>query len=389
MTALRKNVRTIATVLALSHTLGCSPVRKPPTSSPRPLVVKKVEDLGDFTTNAWSYGRDAGNSVRFGSQILWVFGDTFTWTDMHCATAAISHVDTPNKLNEPVDTWFGSLPFYEYSLQEETYNRNRDAPACCRENAGCPSDNPYCRCPDRAKCWTRIALWPGDLIAINDNVAFNLYEKVHVASAPYDFAHLGTGIAVVRRGQTKALRPIGTTNEPLLLFGPDDPNFLKAVLVEDASDVHIYLYASTNRRQCEVDILLARVPLAEALDRSAYRFWDGVDWSAELSAAAPILDSVHAGLGTVVWNDHLQSYLSSFSDICSGGTELVLRTAPQPQGPWSNPTLVDLKPFGATKDAYAGQIHASLSRGRELFFTFYQPEELGIGRIRLGRIILD
>ncbi len=360
-----------------------------PTGEARPLRVAQVEDLGDFSTNAWSYGRDAGNSVRLGSEILWVFGDTFTWTDMHSATAAISHVDTPSQLNEPIDTWFGSLPFYAFSAEEESYNRDREPPECCTENDKCNPEHPYCTCPEPVDCWTRIALWPGDLIAIDDELAVHLYEKVHVGSAAYDFAHLGTGVAIVQRGTTTATRVLTADGEPQLIFGPDEPNFLKALAVEEGGSINAYLYASTNRQYCDVDIVLARVALSEIFDRSAYRFWHGSGWSKHLSDAAPILAAVRGGLGTVVWSDYLGSYLASFSDICSGGTHLVLRTAPRPEGPWSEPTPVDLRPFGATKDAYAGQVHAALASGRELVFTYYQPEKLGIGRVRLGRITLD
>jgi hypothetical protein len=231
-------------------------------------------------------------------------------------------------------------------------------------------------------------LWPGDLVATDDTHALHLYEKVRVGSAPYDFEHLGTGIAVVRKGETTALRVYDDDGEPLLLFGPDEPNFLRAVEVTDGSEIFIYLYAVTNRQECAVDIMLARVELASALDRGSYEFWNGSGWSNSLEQAAPVLRQIAGGLGSVTWNDYLGQYVSGFNDFCADDGSLVLRTAPRPEGPWSDPVNADLSAFGRGEGAYAGQIHSSLGTGRELVFTFYQQIASGIGRLRVGRLRL-
>jgi hypothetical protein len=364
---------------------GCHAIRP---AAPRELAVERVEFIGDFTTNAWSYGRDAGNSIRMGNDVLWVFGDTFTWADMHCATAAWSTVDQPTQLTEPVDTWFGSVPFYAFSPQEAAYNESRDPPECCGLHAQCDRDHPYCRCAAGTDCTTRIALWPGDLLAVGEDRAVQLYEKVQIGSAPYDFQHLGTGIATVGRGDTAAQRPLDPSGAPLLLFAENEPNFLRAVRVEEDSQSNAYLYAVANRQGCRVDILLARVDLGEVFDRDAYRFWTGEGWSPSLEDAVPVLRQILGGIGSVTWNDHLGGFLSAFNDICTGGSELILRTAPRPEGPWSEPFAIDLTSLGATADAYAGQIHSALGSGRELVFTFYQPDPVEIGRVRLGRLYL-
>ncbi len=364
---------------------GCHALRP---STPPPLAVERVEVMPNFTTNALVYGRDAGNSIRMGDDILWVFGDTFTWTGMPCATAAWSSATTPNELYEPVDSDFSSYQFYQLTPEEAAYNDSRDPPLCCSVQRACDSTDRYCWCPSSTDCTTRIALWPGDLIPTDDQHALHLYEKVRIGSAPYDFQHLGTGLAIVRHGETRAHRVLGPEGAPLMLFGPDEPNFLRAVEVEDGSRVRIYLFAVTNREECNVDILLSRVDLATALDRDTYEYWNGDGWSDSLDQAVPILHQVVGGLGSVTWNDHLQQFLSAFNDICTGGDSLVLRTSPRPEGPWSQPTFVDLAPFGAAEGAYAGQIHTSLESGQDVIFTFYQPLALGVGRLRMGRLHL-
>ena len=91
---------------------------------------------------------------------------------------------------------------------------------------------------------------------------------------------------------------------------------------------------------------------------------------------------------SVTWNDHLRQYLSAFNDFCAGSTSLVLRTAPRPEGPWSEPVNADLTAFGPGEGAYAGQIHGSLGSGREPIFTYYQQISNGIGKLRMGRLRL-
>jgi hypothetical protein len=376
----------VAAVAVAAAGWGCQALR--PAAPPPPLAVERVELMADFTTNAFAYGRDAGNSIRMGSAILWVFGDTFTWTGLPSATAAWSSEEAPNELHEPVDTWFGSLQFYPFTAAETEFNETRDPPDCCRMSQGCSAGNLYCACPAGTDCATRIALWPGDLLPVDEDTAVQPYEKVWIGSASYDFDHLGTGVAFVERGATTARRARGADGEPLLLFGPDEPNFLRAVLVEEDSRRRAYLYAVDNRHGCGVDILVARVEMAAFLDRGAYQFWSGNGWSDSLADAVPVLRQIVGGLGSVTWNDHLQRYLSAFNDICSGGGSLALRTAPRPEGPWSEAIAVDISALGATPSSYAGQIHSSLGTGSTPVFTFYQPLELGVGRVRMGRLHL-
>lgn len=386
----RLSVRVLVAIVAAVAVGGCHALRFGAPPQPRELVVERVELLPDFTTNAFAYGRDAGNSIRMGDEILWVFGDTFTWTGLPCATGAWSSVDTPHQVYEPVDTWFGSFDYYPFSEAEAEFNETRDPPECCTQNDTCKLGDLYCQCPEGTDCATRIALWPGDLLAIDEDTAVQVYEKVLVSSASYDFRHLGTGVAYIERGDTTASRPIGPDGEPLLLFAPDEPNFLRAVAVREGSTTRAYLFAVANRNECNVDILVARVDLADFAQRSAYEFWTGDGWSSSLADAKPALQQIPGGLGSVTWNDHLQGYLSAFNDLCSGGGQLVLRTAPRPEGPWSEVVAADISALGASDGSYAGQIHSSLGSGRYPVFTFYQtlPIEQGIGRVRMGRLHL-
>ena len=355
----------------------------------RGLRVARVEALPDFHTAAWEFGRDAGNSVRMGSEILWIFGDTFTWSGLRCATAAWSSADNPTRLREAFDEWYAPLQFYEFSIDEEAFNiAHAEVPPCCGQRDACPAGETYCHCPARTDCWTRIAIWPGDTININDVIGLNYYEKVQVGAAPLDYRHLGTGIAIARRGSTQSLRP-SNRGLPLLIFQDDEPNFLRATTALHEGKTHIYLFASTNRVGCKVDVLVARVPLHRALRRDAYRFWNGADWVRDLGAARPILAGIGGGLGSVAWNEYLGAYVSAVNDICVGGNIVLMRTAPRPEGPWSEATEVDLSSLGVRPDAYAAQIHPALGNGRDMVISYYQPLRDIEGSVHLARITFE
>jgi hypothetical protein len=354
------------------------------------LQIVRVEPIGTFSTNAPGWGRDAGFSALVGSSIVWMFGDTFLPGDrMRSATAAWSSPSRPSALREAVDE--DGLPFQLYPLsraEEEFARAHATPPACCKEGGGCPPGELYCRCPLETDCWVRYALWPGSVITVGAREAINFYESVIAGVAPYDFRHVGTGLARIEAGSTVATRLTNDDGEPLLLFAEPEPNFLRAVRTAREGADFIYVYANANRAGCGVDVLLARVRPEDAARRDAYRFWAGGYWVDTLALAVPILDDVPGGLGQVVWNDHLQRYLSAFSDVCTGGAQLHVRSAPRPEGPWGAATNVDLSPLGATDESYAGMLHEALGTGRTVTLTFYRPEADGTGKLHLARLVL-
>lgn len=346
-----------------------------------------VEPLGTFTTNAPGWGRDAGFSARLGDSILWIFGDTFLPGDrMRSATAAWSKPSKPAALHEAVDGEGLPYQFYTLTPKEEQFAREHASPPPCCKAAGCPDGKLYCQCALGTDCSSRYALWPGSVIEVAPGKAINFYESEIAGVGPYDFRHVGTGLARIEKGKNVATRLMNDAGEPLFVFVGAEPNFLRAVRSQREGADFIYVYANAGRALCAVDVLVGRVPPEDVARRDAYRFWAGGYWVDTLSLAAPLLDDAAGGLGQVVWNDHLKLYLSAFSDICTGGSKLHVRSAPRPEGPWSPPAIVDLAPYGATHESYAGMLHEALGTGRAMTLTFYRHEPDGTGELRLVRI---
>lgn len=82
---------------------------------------------------------------------------------------------------------------------------------------------------------------------------------------------------------------------------------------------------------------LARVRPNELLDGSAWRYWDGEDWSPRESDAVQVVGPPIGEL-SVAWNPHHQRWLMLYLDLSRGG--VVMRTADELTGPWSRARLV-------------------------------------------------
>lgn len=375
---------------------GCSTFAPttPRRNAPFVPTIAAVEPLPDFTTNAVGQGRDAGNSALIGDRVIWLFGDTFVGDDeLLCATAAWSLPARPTELSEDVDEAGRPYQLYPFSSEEAAFNlTHAEPPPCCRLHTACPLRDPYCRCPPSVDCAQRIALWPGDLVVRGPDRAIGLYEKVLAGVAPYDFTHLGTGLAELRADGTVARRLTGPDGLPLMLFDRDQPNFLNAVVASVDGAPHVFAYALRRRHSCLVDVLVARAPAAAMERRDAWRFHDGSGWSGDLQHARPILSKIEGGLGSVAWNEYLGAYISGTSSICTGGTRFLVRTAPKPEGPWSEPAVIDLAPLGAGPDAYAGLIHPALGDRRRIVISFYAPRvenDEVVGSVHLARVTFE
>lgn len=123
---------------------------------------------------------------------------------------------------------------------------------------------------------------------------------------------------------------------------------------------------------------LARVRPEDVEHRDRYTYYDGAGWSDGVADATPLFDGPPNEL-SVSHNAHLGSYLCVHS-MGLGGRQ-VMRTAPQPWGPWSEPTTFwTYEPAPDKKYpviAYAAKEHPELARdgGRVVYVTFIEHEE--------------
>jgi serine/threonine protein kinase len=182
----------------------------------------------------------------------------------------------------------------------------------------------------------------------------------------------GASLAVCSRAADECVRPVvqpGTEN-PTLLFEADEPAWGSAALV--AGD-QMYAYAC-ECPEIECSCLLARVPLGDALDRSAWRFFTAEGrWSSEWREAGPVLEGpIRDGVLSVHWNAYLGKYLATSSKTLDARVDI--RVADRPEGPWSDPVVrvdtVFSKPGWFW--TFSGLCHPEFSRegGRIEYLTF-------------------
>lgn len=130
-------------------------------------------------------------------------------------------------------------------------------------------------------------------------------------------------------------------------------------------DDFVYMFGTENGRFGPIHI--ARVPQDQILEKESYTYWDGGAWVTDDLAAAPIVPAPTTEL-SVQYNDYLDKWMLMYStDSAEPGVfDLVYRLADEPQGPWSDATVV------ATSLDYPGLYAPFLhpwNSGPEVHFT--------------------
>lgn len=318
-------------------------------------VVASATELGPIGAPPNVTARDAGISARVGDRVFWLFADTIfnpasvDGTNGRSSTAAYAPLGSPLATTEPTDARGAPAQAVPFTADEAAYNA--------------------------ANAPTRVALWPGGILPTPTGaLAFN--HKLIVRPGLFDYEHRGVEMAEFGAGETVGTRA-GT------LFTPAEPLFLSPLV----SDGYVYLYGLV-----VIDgsrgIGVARAPLAQVRDRSAYRTWDGSAWSASLATAATLFTSV-PGAVSVSWNAHLGRFIAVSSFALSN--RVVMRTAERPEGPWSTPQDLFTGMTPGDGVDYAGEQHPELAEdgGRVIYVSYYRPESFLRGALRLVRVTFE
>ncbi|MCH2113179.1 MAG: DUF4185 domain-containing protein, partial [Planctomycetes bacterium] len=115
-------------------------------------------------------------------------------------------------------------------------------------------------------------------------------------------------------------------------------------------------------------VILARVPRSEFGDFSRWRVWDGTDWVDQIEDSAVITDRTSTEMSVTQMPDG--SFLMVFMrDTISG--VVAVRTAPRPEGPWSDYTDVFTcrKYPGTQIYTYHAKAHPHLSDAQGLLIS--------------------
>jgi len=159
-------------------------------------------------------------------------------------------------------------------------------------------------------------------------------------------------------GENWAVYP-GTIRPP----GGGNENFqMGAFLKPGPGDPYLYSFGTPNGRGGAA--FVSRVAPNQAPDLTKYQYWDGSTWATGNPAAAVPVIPGPVGEMSAQYNTYLKQYVVLH---CDGGNNVVMRTAPAPQGPWGPPQML------VASNEIPGGIYAPFlhpwSTGKELYYN--------------------
>ena len=367
-------------LLGLVGLAGGCPSRPPAAS------VASAAEVGTLTQSPRIVGRDGpASAVAWGMEV-WTFGDTFLslandeGTNFVSNTLATSQSALPAAdagsltLEDRLDDAGAPDQFLQPTADEEAYDlAHRSLP-----DGGC----------DQSPCGGRWATWPATTVfdPADGGTALTFYSLITAVPGDFNFSGVGQSIAVwsdFNRFPTRP-EPGGCQPSPTLLFCADEPAF--GVF---AAEVDGGLFAfGCSRSGLSFPCQLGMVPFPQALQRSAWSYWDGKGWSPELSRAQTLFDG--ASIGGLFFDTYVGAWLAIYSRPLSN--VVVFRTAPSLTGPWSdegNLFAPDLK--GSNGPTYDARPHPEFSQsgGRILYVTFSRSTGVFSSEIALVRVVLE
>ncbi|WP_343599449.1 DUF4185 domain-containing protein [Mycobacterium sp.] len=162
----------------------------------------------------------------------------------------------------------------------------------------------------------------------------------------------------------RSVRIAAPDRVPGARFVPGNEHFQMGAFMR-SGDGYVYSFGSPPGRGGA--LYLSRVPQNSLPDLTKYQYWNGDgngSWvPRDPGAATPILPGP-VGEMSAQYNPYLKRYLMLY---CNGANDVVARTAPAPQGPWS-PEQPLVSSFQIPGGIYAPYIHP-WSSGKDLYFT--------------------
>ena len=156
-----------------------------------------------------------------------------------------------------------------------------------------------------------------------------------------------------------------STDGPQWTNTPDGQHPFQMVAFE-RHDGYVYMFGTPNGRFGAAHV--ARVPEAQMLDKSAYSYWNGSSWIVGDDTAAVAIVPPNVAELSVQYSEHTGGWLMTYLDE---NLDLVLRTAPSPEGPWSDRQR--LASFADFPGLYGGYMHP-WSKDGDLYFSLSQWE---------------
>ena len=341
-------------IVGCAFLAGCS-------GPPPALSITQVKELGPIATNPDILGRDGGYSALFQGYSVWLYGDTFLAkpdaqdrtliSDSWSYTIDLNAQTGITGFQERLDSTGAPTMILPETAEEQAFNQAHNGNNCQAQ-----------------PCGARWALWPGAIV-VNpaDNSALIFYDVVSAKPGAFNFQGVGASVALWQNFQQQPQRP--NLNPPIvpdhpdLIFTQNEPGFGSAAFIRNGT---LYAYGCDANDGCR----LGKVDPASAQDRSAWTFYAGNgNWSANIHEVVSVFNG-GSGILSVSWNSYLQQYVAVYSQTFS--QDVMIRTAPNPEGPWSGERVAFVAMQPASGNVYDAHAHAEydLNGGQTIFVSY-------------------
>jgi hypothetical protein len=334
-----------------------------------------VQDLGTIPTNPDILGRDGGYSAKFQGNSVWLYGDTFLAKpnaegftligDSFSYTSNLNAQSGITGFTEPLDAAGAPKMILPETAAEQAFN------AAHNSSSGSCQEQP---------CGARWALWPASMVVVpamnqttnqSASQALIFYSVVSAEPGNFNFQAIGNSVASWQNLQATPQRPTVSpevvAGHPDLLFAENEPNFGSSSFI---SNEMLYVYgcgvpSNSSDKGCR----LGKVDPANVTQRSAWSYYAGNgNWSSQLSDAVSVFNG--EGILSVAWNYYLQQYVAIYSATFS--QNVMLRTASNPEGPWSREVLAFTAMQPAQGNVYDALAHPEYdANGGQTIYVSY------------------
>lgn len=270
-------------------------------------------------------GGDGLYSAAIGSgRILWLFGDSFWGTVQGHRRVDCTMINNAVALQRGIEA-ASPIEFYTGSGGIQSFFR-----------------------PTQGSGY----FWPHAAVAWEEKVVvFLALIEQTPTGGPFGFRHAGECVAIIENPQAAPAQwRVTQTRIPFTRFAEGDTLSFGSAVCLEGDYLYVYGYRERGPELGTRELVTARVLARELLEFDRWQFWDGTAWNSEADAAKGTV----AGMATELSvSPHLHrghdgaekkgtstpAYLLIYTE--NGlGERILARTAPTPQGPWSQPVLV-------------------------------------------------
>jgi len=358
--------RKIAPIAMMAAAAAITTANMAHAQSAPPIPTATVTSMPLVQQNPAVLERDGTYSAEINGYSYWAFNDTaltadnasgenffsnsLSWsTSLSAGTGVYLNGDQLDSSNLPTQ-------FIPFTAQEAFFNS---------QHAGSKKS-----CQVKP-CGEGLAIWPGPIVynPANQQVIIPFVQVVR--GGPISgFKIVGGGISVgtVTANGFVMTRPVQSTGSNPALMWPKGSQ----IFTDQAFLYNGYYYAyGTKKVFVTDDDLLARVPVDQLLDESAWTYYAGNEtWSSDVKQAVTLFNGAASG-SSVFYDQYLNEWVAIYSQNFSNNIYYAVAAAPE--GPWSAQTLLAVGASGYNNDAdYAARAHPEYSPdgGKTIYVTY-------------------